>query len=275
MISQLATYLNRSSRVARDATARVLQMQGAEQPSRAPLTLFTLNTPEVIKGYAFGCDADVGGTSTVHFDFDDDPTRAPPPSPSSSSSSSDAHAADPGAQHKRGAVRFHGHMRLAARPGYEDRVRGGYAGFRNKFRPTLFGELTDDVSNHRFLALRVRVAGHPRTRGSYFVNVQTEGPTNDDLWQHRLYFSRHDGGWEDVFVPFDAFVMTKAGTINTQPVSMLRERVRSVGISLLGGNSGIEGPYELGIDEIRAVNEEDVTVQPRVSTILVSKVNSF
>jgi len=57
-------------------------------------------------------------------------------------------------------------------------------------------------------------------------------------------------------------VMTKAGTINTQPVSMLRERIRSVGISLLGGNSGIEGPYELGIDEVRAVNEEDVTVLP-------------
>jgi len=56
--------------------------------------------------------------------------------------------------------------------------------------------------------------------------------------------------------------MTKAGTINTQPVSMLRERVRSVGVSLLGGNSGVEGPYELGIDEIRAVNDEDVTVPP-------------
>ena len=162
--------------------------------------------------------------------------------------------------------------------------------FYYQFRPTLFGELTDDVSNHRFLALRVRAAGHPRTRGSYFVNVQTEGPTNDDLWQHRLYFSRDDGGWEDVFVrslfssslarlrsllvdcgrfgnqiPFDGFVMTKAGTINTQPVSMLRERIRSVGISLLGGNSGVEGPYELGIDEIRAVNdaEEDVTAKPR------------
>lgn len=38
---------------------------------------------------------------------------------------------------------------------------------------------------------------------------------------------------------------------------MYREKVRSVGISLLGGNSGIEGPYELGIDSIRAVNEED------------------
>lgn len=64
--------------------------------------------------------------------------------------------------------------------------------------------------------------------------------------------------------------MTKAGTINTQPVTMLRERVRSIGISLLGGNSGVEGPYELGIDEIRAVNEEDVTVEPSMLIIVLS-----
>jgi len=41
-------------------------------------------------------------------------------------------------------------------------------------------------------------------------------------------------------------------------ISMLREKVRSVGISLLGGNSGVQGKYELGIDSIRLVNEEDV-----------------
>jgi NADH dehydrogenase [ubiquinone] 1 alpha subcomplex assembly factor 1 len=41
-------------------------------------------------------------------------------------------------------------------------------------------------------------------------------------------------------------------------ISMLRERIRSVGISLLGGNSGVEGKYELGIDSIKLVNEEDV-----------------
>lgn len=64
--------------------------------------------------------------------------------------------------------------------------------------------------------------------------------------------------------------MTKASTINMQPVQMLRERLRSVGISLLGGNSGVEGPYELGIDEIRAVNEEDVTVEPGTFTVLFS-----
>ena len=69
--------------------------------------------------------------------------------------------------------------------------------------------------------------------------------------------------------------MTKAGTINTQPVKMFRERIRSVGISLLGGNSGVEGPYELGIDEIRAVNEEDVTVEPSMSIIVSRHVHAF
>jgi NADH dehydrogenase [ubiquinone] 1 alpha subcomplex assembly factor 1 len=90
-------------------------MQGAEQPSRVPLTLFAFDSPEAVKDYAVGCDADVGGTSTVHLDFDDDPNPAPAP-----------------ARRKRGAARFHGHMRLAVRPGHEQRIRGGYAGFRNK-----------------------------------------------------------------------------------------------------------------------------------------------
>ena len=41
-------------------------------------------------------------------------------------------------------------------------------------------------------------------------------------------------------------------------ISMLKERVRSVGISILGGNGGVEGKYELGIDSIQLVNEEDI-----------------
>ena len=43
---------------------------------------------------------------------------------------------------------------------------------------------------------------------------------------------------------------------------MNREKVRTIGISFLGGNSGFAGPYELGVDSIRAVNAEDVTVPP-------------
>jgi NADH dehydrogenase [ubiquinone] 1 alpha subcomplex assembly factor 1 len=54
--------------------------------------------------------------------------------------------------------------------------------------------------------------------------------------------------------------LTNTGEIVDHQITMYRERVRSFGVSLLGGNSGVEGPYELGIDSIRAVNEEDAVV---------------
>ncbi|KAA1467340.1 complex I intermediate-associated protein CIA30 [Dentipellis sp. KUC8613] len=241
--SRWVTYLERSSRMLRDGTTRIVRMEGADTPSRAPITLYRFNTPQDLAEYALGCDADMGGTSTAHLELDTDPAHNEPVG-------------------KPATAKFWGEMRLGVRPGLEGRIRGGYAGFRNKHRPTLFGELTDDVSEHSYLALRLRAAGHPRTRNSYFVNIQTDGPISTDLWQHRLYFNRNDGGWEDVFIPFDAFVLTNAGEIAPDQLTMLRERIRTVGISLLGGNSGVEGPYELGIDEIRAVNDEDVTVPP-------------
>lgn len=60
--------------------------------------------------------------------------------------------------------------------------------------------MTWDVENHEYLALRVRAGGHPRTRHAYYLNIQTDGPITTDLWQHRIYFRRDDGGWEDLFV---------------------------------------------------------------------------
>ncbi|TFY78737.1 hypothetical protein EWM64_g5279 [Hericium alpestre] len=241
--SRIAAYLNRSNKVLRDKAAGILGMQGAEMPSRTPITLFPFNSREDLSQFVTGCDADIGGSSTVHLDLAEDPARNKPIG-------------------KLASGRFWGEMRLGVRTGLEGKVRGGYAGFRNKYRPTIWGEQTDDVSHHRYLALRLRAGGHPRTRNSYFVNIQTDGPVTSDLWQHRLYFARKDGAWEDIFIAFDDFVLTNAGEMASAQVTMSRERIRTIGVSLLGGNSGVEGPYELGIDEIRAVNEEDVTVPP-------------
>lgn len=53
-------------------------------------------------------------------------------------------------------------------------------------------------------------------------------------------------------------MLTNVGEVSYDQIQMYRERVRTIGVSLLGGNSGVEGPYELGIDSIYAVNEEDV-----------------
>jgi len=94
------------------------------------------------------------------------------------------------------------------------------------------------------------------------VNIQTDGPLTTDLWQHRLYFQRSDNTWEDIFVPFGSFVRTNSGELTEDQITMYRERVRSIGISLLGGKSGVVGKYELGIDSISIVNDEDVNKTP-------------
>ncbi|TFY56532.1 hypothetical protein EVJ58_g7578 [Rhodofomes roseus] len=185
-MSRFSAYLNRSSKLLRDNTSSILRMSGADEPIRTPITLFNFNSHEDIQQFATGCDADVGGTSTVNLALDESTG-----SPSASNEKL--------AELRRPTAKFWGEMRL-----------------------------------------------------------NTDGPITTDLWQHRLYFRRDDGGWEDIFIPFDAFVLTNVGEVSYEQMEMFRERVRTVGISLLGGNSGVEGPYELGIDSIFAVNEEDV-----------------
>jgi len=214
-------------------------MQGADAPRRAPRTLFSFNSANDIAQIATGCDTDIGGLSTVHFDLDESPQN------------------NVNNQHPL-TGKFWGEMRLSVKPELQGKLRTGYAGFRNKFRPTLFGELCDDVSLHKYLALRLRAGGDPRTRNSYFVNIQTDGPISTDLWQHRLFFQKNDNSWEDLYIPFDNFVLTNSGEVSERQIEMLRERIRSIGISLLGGNSGVEGSYELGIDSIRIVNDDDI-----------------
>jgi len=216
------------------------RMEGVNEPNRKPITLFNLNSHEDLSQFATGCDADIGGTSTANLTLE----RSPPA--------------------EKPFAKFWGNMRLGVHPQVQGRVRGGYAGFRNKPRTTLFGDIMDDISNHKYLALRVRSGGNPRTRNSYFVNIQTDGPISTDLWQHRLFFRKGEGQWEDVFIPLDDFVLTNTGEIVDHQITMYRERVRSVGISLLGGNSGVEGPYELAIDSIRAVNDEDAVTPEKV-----------
>ncbi|PAV16101.1 complex I intermediate-associated CIA30 [Pyrrhoderma noxium] len=241
------------TRLNRDSTSRAIRMDGLNELNRGPMTLLSFNRREDLNKYALGVDRDIGGTSSAHLDF------VP--------SSSDANINNKNDAEPLGTVKFWGDMRLAVRNDLRGRIRGGYAGFRSKNRPTLFSELTDDISNHAYLALRVRVGGHPRTHNAYYVNLQTDTPISGELWQHRLYFRKADGSWEDIFIPFSAFALTSYGELATGRASQVNledEKIRWIGISLLGGNAGIEGPFELGIDSIKAVNKEDVHTPPIV-----------
>jgi NADH dehydrogenase [ubiquinone] 1 alpha subcomplex assembly factor 1 len=83
-------------------TYTAIKMEGGN-PSRAPRTLWRFHSQEELTHYAVGCDADIGGTSTCNLTMGED-----------------------------GKARFWGDMRLAVKPGLERKIRGGYAGFRNK-----------------------------------------------------------------------------------------------------------------------------------------------
>lgn len=96
-------------------------MEGADEPSRVSKTLFTFNTPENVEQFATGCDSDIGGTSTVHFTLDESTART------AEKSISEPLVTRP-------TAKFWGDMRLGVRAGLQERVRGGYAGFRSKAR---------------------------------------------------------------------------------------------------------------------------------------------
>lgn len=258
-------------------------MSGVDDPSLAPKLLCSFNSQETIQQYAKGCDEDIGGYSTMNLTLDE---SGPTP-----------------------VGKFWGKMKLDVRPELQGKIRVGYAGFRSmvshvmplehvsvsddtchnaiQHRKTLFGEMMHDLAFHEYLALRVRLRGTPALRNSYFVNIQTDGYVTTDLWQHRLYFKRDDGEWEDVYVsifqvrpplrafvlqsiysprsdfnnqiPLKSFVLTNQGEVVTSQAEMLRERIRTVGISILGGTSGMEGSYELGIESIKAINPNHST----------------
>lgn len=86
----------------------VLTMSGVDEPSTAPKLLCSFNSKATIQEYAKGCDADIGGTSSVNLTLDE---SGPKPT-----------------------AKFWGDMRLGVRPELQGRVRGGYAGFRSMVR---------------------------------------------------------------------------------------------------------------------------------------------
>ncbi|GJN93382.1 hypothetical protein Rhopal_006436-T1 [Rhodotorula paludigena] len=227
------------------------------------LPLVALRSTDDLAHFALGCDADLGGRSSVNLDLGPE-----------------------------GKGRFWGTLSNDLNPGRRKEgviERGGYAGFRNKVclwvvrclvrapltlatlpRPTsdpsslarpqqrtsLFGTQTWDTSLHDFLRLRVRSSGDGMR---YFVNIQTDGPVRSDLFQHRLWLpspasdsAPHE--WTDVLIPFSDFTLTNSGDLSAQQLDMLRTRVRTVGISVLGPK---EGRYELGIEAIDAVAVDD------------------
>ncbi|GAA5865356.1 hypothetical protein JCM8547_005066 [Rhodosporidiobolus lusitaniae] len=226
MTNAWKSYVNRSLEHLRDRSQQVIRASPTT-PHGDVFPLVSLRSPEDIQKFALGCDADLGGKSTVALDLGPE-----------------------------GKGRFYGRLSNDLNPGRRKEgviERGGYAGFRTKQRTTFFGTQTWDTSLHDFLRLRVKSSGDGMR---YFVNIQTEGPVRSDLFQHRLWLpspasedAPHE--WSDVLIPFSDFTLTNSGDMSGQQLEMMRTAVRTVGVSVLGPQ---EGRYELGIEAIDAVS---------------------
>ncbi|KAL4922179.1 complex I intermediate-associated protein 30-domain-containing protein [Aspergillus aurantiobrunneus] len=71
-------------------------------------------------------------------------------------------------------------------------------------------------------------------------------------------------GWETIFLPFNSFVRTNYGLVVEPQTSIIRQRVKSVGIGL---TDRVEGPYDLRIHRIWATNgmsESEIDEERRI-----------
>ncbi|GAO49043.1 CIA30-domain-containing protein [Saitoella complicata NRRL Y-17804] len=183
------------------------------------LTFINFKTPEALNSVITGCDEDIGGFSSVNLDFE----------PSEN------------------AAVFHGNLSLQV-PVNPSVTRSGYAAFRTKVpAKTIFGTPRFETDGYQHIALRVK-----GDRRKYFVNVQGDTFSQTDLWQHRLFLST-PGQWETVMIPFGDFVLTSEGKVERRQDGMPRDKVRTVGISILDRQ---EGPYKLHIQWIKAMGDE-------------------
>lgn len=143
-------------------------------------------------------------------------------------------------------ARFHGSISTDLPRSNPQVARTGFAGWRNKDRKaTIFGRSLWDIDPYTYLGLRVKSDGR-----KYFVNIQTESIVYTDLHQHRLH-TRKPGEWETVLINFNAFVRTNYGEVVEPQSEILRQKVRTVGISL---TDRVPGPFDLAISRIWASN---------------------
>ena len=167
-------------------------------------------------------DADIGGFSSASLDQISKTSSQPP------------------------HVRFHGSISTELPRNRPQVQRTGYAGWRNKDRSaSIFGKSLWDVDPYTYLGLRVKSDGR-----KYFVNVQTESVVHTDLHQHRLHI-RKPGEWETILINLHAFVRTNHGEVVEPQTEMMRQKVRTIGVSL---TDRVPGPFDLAISRIWVSN---------------------
>lgn len=117
-----------------------------------------------VSAFATGSDKDIGGVSTCDL-------TAVMGEVGASGEPVESHMA------------FHGNLSLFIPPEYRGRIRTGYAAFRNKSRPSIFGEDMWNLDLYSHLKIQVAYRGWEQWRNHWVCNIQTDGPVR---WVQRI-----------------------------------------------------------------------------------------
>ncbi|KAL1901207.1 hypothetical protein Cpir12675_000573 [Ceratocystis pirilliformis] len=204
----------------------VTKMENIRGPS-GPYELQKFEGPDDVEDIKLMSDQEFGGFSTSNSEYIS--TRE-----------------DSNGRSDRGYMRWYGTISNQLPKDRFKVKRSGFAAFRTcDQKLTAFGYGKWDVDPWNYLALRIKSDGR-----SYFINIMTESIVPQDVFQHRL-FAKRPGEWETVLIDWRDFMRTNHGMVIEPQIQLIKQRVLTVGISLIDRKPG---PFELCVERIWATN---------------------
>ncbi|OQR82823.1 hypothetical protein ACHHYP_15460 [Achlya hypogyna] len=198
--------------------------------------VFHFGKPESTEGWLTSSDRAIGGSSTCSFEF------VPTPADSKVMGAP-----------KDGAAVFSGNLSLSVQPTEQHVVRSGYCAIR--------GNVPSGLHLHGYQGLAMRIKSDGRV---YRINAQADGWNPHDLYMGFLKAPANE--WVEAELAFSDFILTSRGYVQVDdPVKLNPASLRTIGIALADDK---EGPFELCIEWIKAVDKVDTTntaPKPKVS----------
>lgn len=295
LFSRLGQAMRRSLAQVQNNTERIMRMEVSASESHAAIQLlYKLETPADIKQIALGSDSDIGGLSRCHIALEHSNEGESPASYARFYGTLSSQIPRGSALERSGYAAFrnktrptlfsvqtwdttyHPYLAILVRNRMARRAKGSNtdssSSSSSSLRSALHANDPAGPAIPRAVEALGLACGHVPARSStsplFFVNVQTDGPVTTDLYQHRLFLDdAHGQDWQTITIPFDSFVLTNTGVVSEAQVSMMREKILTVGISalleppLLPDGSEGEGAAPGSLSALRAPNSSG-TAQP-------------
>ncbi|KAL5337561.1 complex I intermediate associated protein [Aspergillus crustosus] len=121
-------------------------------------------------------------------------------------------------------------------------------------------ELSPESSSEVEESLQLSKAVYPNSVPPSLCDV----PPPSTIMSSATATTSGSNGWETIFLPLNSFVRTNHGLVVEPQTSIIRQRVKSVGIGL---TDRVEGPYDLRVHRIWATNgmsEEEIEEERRI-----------